>query len=344
MKVARPKFARLFFPVVVAATLVASHAAHAQSDPAYKPIDEWADAIAKAAKDKIGAKRQDEIKSRTDKLNKDMASVKCNGLAHAEAMAGHVRKMKNDKDLRIETKGFFPRCDGGQLIDWTLSSKGNGWEAEDKTYDEAVFNNDSMTNFVSGWGYEVKRAIDKAGESPAAARKAAEAATENWIKTMNVRTCVPQIKYDLKPRLEQELKTRQVSMDYHAGMGCGADGKWVAWINIHSVAPTIDTSKFSSWTEVTRDMFPDAQNFTTDAQKQAWADKFKSDGDYIKKLDTILCEESLNTVAFIKRELAKKAQALKDVFKFGQPSLSCLDSHLKSAMTVEVIKTAPKKK
>jgi hypothetical protein len=224
----------------------------------------------------------------------------------------------------------------------SLSDVNAGLLADDVAYNLATENNNTIVNYLSGWGHDAQIALGI--KDPAARNQRLDQIENSWKGNIEKLTCHPKVKFDFKQAAMNEKDKRALPVTQLIAAGECQGDKWRVSLRLGPLANNPSDFERTNWTLASKDMFPDAKSFTSDSQKQSYAAKFGSGGEYITKLNKIACSDADRTADTVRNEFKAKAQALKAVFYFSDPSLSCTNGHLNAAVRVDVLKSDAKAK
>jgi len=340
-------FTKLIFSAAMAGALFMSPAAHAgkDKDTAVKLMNTWATEMSDIVDKQNGKSRRKALTDRTTQLSKELEPLTCEGNAESVFLYDWLRIARKQANLPVEVN-YEPICYSGKLMG-AVSLKEIKLDADDKAYEDATKSSDTIAKDLSDWGSELQKAIDTM--RGAERRKKIDELQKTYEDKINALRCHPQVKFDFKAAVAKEKAKRSLPVRVDADGDCQGkpvDRKWR--VSLETAVGVIPKERDSSaWDSASKDMFPGAETFKTDADKQKYADKFKPNGEYITKLVSwILCSEPDHTADTVKDEFKKKveAQGLRKVFKISEPTLSCKGIHLSIAVVFEPIKSDPKNK
>jgi hypothetical protein len=352
--------ARLIGPTLIAAAFLAAHPAQAQDRRAEEAkaktfIDAWRGEMIKAAKDEIGPARRKKMQDLTDTLSQQLSSVKCDdsfwtsGALRPDDIVDDLERSIKIWKLPI-TLEYKPTCTGGKLQGKIEKLQvAQQLDDEDKAADGAEKSAGAVSQAISEWGAEVRKAADEIGQ-PRELKTKLQQIGHKYEDKINKIACNPKAKtkFDFKARLEEEKKK--------AGMPKGMSGSGICGDNVWQVvllAPTTidqdpkDMEKGASaaakktWLSIAPAMFPSPKSFTNDTQKTAYVAKFGPKGEFAKKMSAIECKPNDKTTEYLYNEISEKKKALWDIFTYGGgDAVTCKDGHIALGLTAGLNKSA----
>ena len=336
-------FTKLVFPAAMAGAILMSPSAYAQAptNDGQALIDAWAADMKGIIDTGHGEARRKALSARTTRLSDDIQKLPC-GMNDIGFYEKHLDRKA--KELSVIVARKLDCGSGGKFVDSNiaLSDVNADLLADDVAYNLATENNSTIVNYLSGWGHDAQLAL--AIKDPAARNQRLDQIENSWKDNIEKLTCHPKVKFDFKQAAMNEKDKRALPVTQLIAAGECQGGKWRVSLRLGPLANNPSDFERSSWTLVSKDMFPDAKSFTSDSQKQSYAAKFGSGGEYINKLNKIACSDADRTADTVRNEFKAKAQALKAVFSFTEPSLSCTNGHLNAAVRVDVLKSDAKAK
>lgn len=336
-------FTRLAIPAALAGAMLTSPCAYAQAptNDGQALIDAWAADMKGIIDTGHGEARRKALSARTTRLNDDLQKLACriNDIGFYEK---HLDRKAKELSVVVARK---LDCDSqNKFVDSniTLSDVNANLLADDVAYNLATESNNTIVNYLSGWGHDAQIAL--AIKDSAARSQRLDQIENSWKANIEKLTCHPKVKFDFKQAAMNEKDKRALPVTQLIAAGECQGDKWRVSLHLAPIANNPSDFERSNWTLASKDMFPDAKSFTSDSQKQVYAAKFASGGEYINKLNKIACSDADRTADTVRNEFKAKAQALKAVFSFTEPSLSCTNGHLNAAVRVDVLKSDTKAK
>jgi hypothetical protein len=336
-------FTKLVFPAAMAGAILMSPSAYAQAptNDGQALIDAWAADMKGIIDTGHGEARRKALSARTTRLSDDIQKLPC-GMNDIGFYEKHLDGKAKELSVTIARKldcGSGNKLAGSSI---SLSDVNAGLLADDVAYNLATENNNTIVNYLSGWGHDAQIALGI--KDPAARNQRLDQIENSWKGNIEKLTCHPKVKFDFKQAAMNEKDKRALPVTQLIAAGECQGDKWRVSLRLGPLANNPSDFERTNWTLASKDMFPDAKSFTSDSQKQSYAAKFGSGGEYITKLNKIACSDADRTADTVRNEFKAKAQALKAVFYFSDPSLSCTNGHLNAAVRVDVLKSDAKAK
>jgi hypothetical protein len=336
-------FPKLVFPAAMAGVLLMTPSAYAQASTkdGQALIDAWATDMKRIIDSDHGEARRKALSARTTKLSNDIQNLACN-LNDVSFYEKHLDGKAKELSVTVARKldcGSGNKLAGSSI---SLSDVNADLIADDATINMATESNNTILNYLSGWGHDAQLAL--AIKDSAARNQRLDQIENSWKGNIEKLTCHPKVKFDFKQAAMNEKDKRALPVAQLIAAGECQGNKWRVSLHLGPIDNDPSASQRSNWTLASKDMFPDAKSFTSDSQKQIYAAKFGSGGEYIGRLNKIACSDADRTADTVRNEFKAKAQALKAVFYFTDPSLSCTNGHLNAAVRVDVLKSDAKGK
>jgi hypothetical protein len=336
-------FTKLFFPAAMAGALLISPSAHAQAptNEGQALIDAWAADMKGIIDTGHGEARRKALSARTTRLSGDIQKLACR-INDNSFYEKHLDRKAKELSLIVARK--LDCGSDSKFVDSSisLSDANSTLTADDAAYNAATESNNTILNYLSGWGHEAQMAL--AIKDSTARNQRLDQVENSWKGNIEKLTCHPKVKFDFKQAAMNEKDKRALPVTQLFAAGECQGDKWRVNLHLGPIANNPGDFERSNWTLVTKDMFPDAKSFTSDTQKQAYAAKFGAGGEYIGRLNKISCSDADRTADSVRNEFKNKAAPLKTLFSFSDPSLTCTNGHLNAAVRVEALKSDPRVK